>query len=543
MGQLQTRNCTIHFVDTEDGMFRARAIAQSCESDIQRLATLFRIPFDVDGLNHGGVRVYVISPARPGEGASNPGWGGILSPSDIDVKGDYSPAKVDQQTPIIRAEFARFLFVAELAEIMMDATASRWNRRSSEGEALSIVLATELRPMGYYGAAGDVPRVNAWLRSGRPDWISRTEPTDTQVLSYGCGILFINYLRHQLGFDLASIIATRPPLYLGGGGTLAARYAELTSKPAAQAYPEFIGFLEQRLPAATAAQQWIGRDDIFPLQPPAKRSVFMSTRADQISSFRNEPASHVRLKPGFLCGEREYQYWRVDEVGQITASASCRGFASARFEWSLNGNKLASTTPSRITLEVDADVEVPQPNRTVIARPATKVKIDYFIASSWNRSTLVVLNDGNDGIEHLDLRVSASETFVSDARVSCEETAELSTLHYDYERDFYDDQRLCNGDLAQMSAALAKLSDEMELIRVAPDPQPDARVAAILDAARAVDARIVAAVESMGSSGKVFRHELARGSRVTAEVSAARGAALEAQRSLDRTPEQEHAPE
>ena len=150
MGQLNTRNCTIHFIDNEDGTFRAEAIAQTCESDIQRLATLFRIPFDVDGLNRGGVRVYIISP--PGGGASNTGWGGIYGPSDIDINGDYAPAKVDAQTPIVRAEFARLLFVAELAEIMMDVTTSRWNSSASDGEGLSVALATELRPMGYYGA-------------------------------------------------------------------------------------------------------------------------------------------------------------------------------------------------------------------------------------------------------------------------------------------------------------------------------------------------------------------------------------------------------
>lgn len=538
MGQLNTRNCTIHFIDNEDGTFRAEAIAQTCESDIQRLATLFRIPFDVDGLNRGGVRVYIISP--PGGGASNTGWGGIYGPSDIDINGDYAPAKVDAQTPIVRAEFARLLFVAELAEIMMDVTASRWNSSASDGEGLSVALATELRPMGYYGASSGAPRVNAWLQSGRPDWISRTELTDQNVVSYGCAVLFINYLRHQLGFDLASIIATRPPfdeddLLLG---TLAARYAELTGNPAAQAYPEFIALLEEHLPAASAAQQSVGRDDIFPLQPPENRSVFVSTQAAQISSVRIEPFSRVTLKPGILCGEREYEFWRVDEVGQITASASCSGFASAKYEWSINGNKLAPTTNSQITLQFAADVSVPQPDRTVIQQAAATVKIDYLIQSSWNRSTLLIRNDGNDGIEHLNLHVTASEAFYNDASVSGDDTAELSTLHYEYAQNFYDDQRVCNGDLVQMSADLAKLSHEMELFRVAPDPQPDARVAAVLDAASAVNARIAAAVENMGATGEVFRQEVARGQRITAEVSAARGAVLEAQPSLAQTPGQ-----
>ncbi|GAC1312799.1 MAG: hypothetical protein NVS2B3_15140 [Vulcanimicrobiaceae bacterium] len=539
MGTLTTRNCSIHFIDNEDGTFRAGAIAQTCESDIERLGKLFRIVFDVDGLNHGGIRVYIISP--PGGGASNPGWGGPLSPSDMDINGDYAPARVNAQTPIVRAEFARFLFVAELAEIMMGVVAgNRWNAGSSEGEALSILLATELHPMGYYGGAvGDAPRVNTWLQSSRPDWLSRTEPTDKNKLSYGCGILFLNYLRHQLGFDLASIIATRPPFDLATlGGKLADRYAELTGKAATQAYPEFTALLERHLPAATAAQQSVGRDDIFPLQPPENRSVFLSTQNVQISSSRHEPPSRVTLKPGILCGEREYQYWQVDEVTQLTATASCSGFAAAKFEWSIHGIKLAPTTASQLSLEFTTGVSVPQPNRTIVEQPAATVKVDYVIQTAWNRSTLLVRNDGNDGIEHLDLHVSATENFFADSSVGSDGSADLSTLHYEYARNFYDDQQLCNGDLVQMSADLAKLSHQMELLAVAPDPQPDARVASVLDAASAINARIAVAAQNMGETGQVFLQEMARGSHVTAAVVAARSSVLEAQPTVARAPEQ-----
>jgi hypothetical protein len=536
MSQLHTRNCTIFFSDVEDGQFRANALAQTCESDIQSVASLFRISFDVDGLNHGGVRVYIISP--PGGGASNPGWGGILGTSDMDINGDYAPAKPNMQTPIIRGEFVRFLFVAEFAEIAMGVT-SRWNASTSEGEALSRILGTELRPMGYYGAGGGAQSVNAWLQSGRPDWISKSELTDKNPLSYGCGILFINYLRRQLGFDLASIIATRPPFdYLGEHHTLADRYAQLTGKPAAGAYPEFIAFLEQHLPSANAAQVTAGRDDIFPLQTPQNRSVFVSIATTQISSLRSEPPSHVTLKPGLLCGEGEYQFWRVDEVSQITASASCSGFANASYEWSINGHKLPPTSGSQLTLEFQTDVSVPQPDRTVIEQTAATVQVVYLIQNAWNRSTLLVRNNGNDGIEHLNLHVSATEQFVNEASVSADGTADLPTLHFEYAQNFADDQRRCNGDIEQMSADLAKLSHEMELFRVAPDPQPDLRIAAVLNAAEAVNARIAAAAANMGSTGRVFRQELARGSRIAEEVAAARSRVLQAQPSAVATPEQ-----
>jgi hypothetical protein len=529
MGQLHTRNCTIFFVDVEDGQFRANALALTCESDLQRLASLFRISFDVDGLNRGGVRVYIISP--PGGGlASNPGYGGYGSPSDMDINGDYAPAKPDLQTPIVRGELVRMLFAAELSEIMMDITPGGWNRGSSEGEALSVVLATELRPMGYYSTAIGAPRVNAWLQSSRPDWISRTELTDQNQLSYGCGILFINYLRHQLKFDLARIMATRPPFDLAlGGRTLAGRYAELTGNPAAQAYPEFMAFLERHLPQASAPVEWVGRDDIFPLQAPQDRKVYMSASTQQINYHRDDSIAHVALRPGFLCGEREYQYWRVDEVSQITASASSNGFASANFEWSINGTELQATGSFTRTVEIQTDVSVPQPNRTVVDQPATTLQVDYRIQSSWNASTLFIRSDGNDGIEHLKLHADATEKFFKDASVGVNGDADLPTLHYEYARNFYDDQQLCNGDLVQMSSDLAKLSNEMRLFLVTPDPQPDLRLAAVLAAARVVNARIDAAAHHMGATGQVYRQELIRGSRIAEEAAAARNRAFQAQ--------------
>src|SRR5260370_41202920 len=112
MGQLHTRNCTIFFADVEDGQFRANALTQTCESDIQRLASLFRIPFDDDGLNSGGVRVYSISP--PSGGDSNPGFGGLLFPNDMDSHDDYPPTNRRAHTPLGRGGFLRVLVCAKL---------------------------------------------------------------------------------------------------------------------------------------------------------------------------------------------------------------------------------------------------------------------------------------------------------------------------------------------------------------------------------------------------------------------------------------------
>jgi hypothetical protein len=59
------------------------------------------------------------------------------------------------------------LFVAELAEVVMNAAPTGWNPGNSAGEALSRVAAAELHPQGYYRPAGSPnngPYSTAWLQ-------------------------------------------------------------------------------------------------------------------------------------------------------------------------------------------------------------------------------------------------------------------------------------------------------------------------------------------------------------------------------------------
>jgi len=61
--------------------------------------------------------------------------------------------------------FPQFVFVAELAEIMMGFTAYGWNAGQAPGEGLSNLLGALLHPQGYYDAKQG-PRINQWLNGG-----------------------------------------------------------------------------------------------------------------------------------------------------------------------------------------------------------------------------------------------------------------------------------------------------------------------------------------------------------------------------------------
>src|SRR5207249_12274949 len=109
---------------------------------------------------------------------------------------------------------ARAVFVAEFAEVLMayrnrHTGTTNWNAGDSAGESLAAVCAATLYPDAWYNAAlGLGPRIPRWMQANpRPyNWITQSEPTDTNFVSFGCSILFINYLSTQRGYSLTDVI-------------------------------------------------------------------------------------------------------------------------------------------------------------------------------------------------------------------------------------------------------------------------------------------------------------------------------------------------
>src|SRR5271169_5620377 len=106
------------------------------------------------------------------------------------------------------------LVVAEEAEIFMTLQAKGWINNWSNGEALSRVSAQILYPSrSWLFSTG-----NAWLNGdpssttpARSDWVDNVEHTDQDIVSVGCGSLFLNYLAYQLNFTWPDIIGAGAP--------------------------------------------------------------------------------------------------------------------------------------------------------------------------------------------------------------------------------------------------------------------------------------------------------------------------------------------
>ena len=67
------------------------------------------------------------------------------------------------------------------------------------GQTAHFVLPTVLYPAERAAFSTG----NNWLNStspSRPGWVTNTEPANQDVVSIGCGSLFLNYLACQLNF-------------------------------------------------------------------------------------------------------------------------------------------------------------------------------------------------------------------------------------------------------------------------------------------------------------------------------------------------------
>lgn len=117
---------------------------------------------------------------------------------------------------------SEFLNVAEFVEVFEAVQARGWNCGEGNGEALSRVLATDLYPASLNGFA----TAHLWLDSARPNYVDQNYPTDTNPVANGCGVLFLNWLRFQLGYSWQQIVAAAGP-------TLGQTYTALIGHPAA----------------------------------------------------------------------------------------------------------------------------------------------------------------------------------------------------------------------------------------------------------------------------------------------------------------------
>jgi hypothetical protein len=142
----------------------------------------------------------------------------------------------------------------------MAASGLGWNPGDSSGEGLSQAAAFTLYP----DEVGTLNGPGTWLDTSvaarppvpsRPDFVSKTDPTDANFTSFGCSLLFIYYLRSQLGFSMKAVVQA-------AASSLEGVYINLTQDRGA--FSQFSSILEKKFPSGVKSN-FPGSKNPFPL--------------------------------------------------------------------------------------------------------------------------------------------------------------------------------------------------------------------------------------------------------------------------------------
>ena len=230
---------TTHFSVSYDpslganGLTIANAILADCEADFNTLQFWFNVT--PSGLPF---QIHVVPGSNGASHAS-------CAATSLSVQANSGPG--------VDIPFLRSLVVAEEDEVFMGTAPRSWNCGFSNGEGLSRVLANTLYPGVEPSNFVSAP---TWLDSSpRPDFVTVTDPTDRNYTSIGCAVLFLYWLRYQLGFTWNQICQA-------DGATLAATYTKLTGRTDALA--RFESLLSARYPAGTPSG--LTTDNPYPLK-------------------------------------------------------------------------------------------------------------------------------------------------------------------------------------------------------------------------------------------------------------------------------------
>jgi hypothetical protein len=236
--------------------------AQDLLADAPRVVAANNAIFGTTG---GAVRVIVYA-----LGGATDGTGGA------DHMGcDYTTgAAIEVDASFGKSARVSALFEAELSECSMNGNLCG----QSTGEALSRWCAASVSN----NALSDFATAPVWAQDGMPDYVNKTDPTDQNADSTGCGMAFLSWVMSQ-GYSLDKIAPAM--VALGDPGTLAQLYANLTSDVASNAWPKFQNSI-QALPNGVTS------DDPFGGAKPVQVSRVAGAKP---------PAAAKAAKPTAIC--------------------------------------------------------------------------------------------------------------------------------------------------------------------------------------------------------------------------------------------------
>jgi hypothetical protein len=479
---------------------RAQQLVNACENDYSTLCSWWL------GINFGAgfgasnriIVTFTTSGYAGGTlgGASNQGY---QSPSQIFINPYVDRTATSDDDAVLG------LFVAELIEILMSYTKSKWNASYSNGEGLSRVASQLLHPginsFPQWVAPGDVrpwfsddPNTNfgdwkMYTSSGklatssmlpshnaiRQDWVTTTfkgetvktgdnVPGDQDWYSFGCAILFIYYLKNQLGSYMPDIVKN-------GGATLEETYKNVTGNSGG--FAPFKALLDDFFPTNAPL---LPTCNPFPLGGNFCRVNIASSPA------QDAPPTVVKkgTAPVFFlgCGGGTWPYTFYNLHSRVRVIASIFGFANPVVQWLINGTKLSSVGST--TISVDAIVTTVDPSAPLVSKPEkVQLSIDHGELSHFQPNSIppfseyidIVVN-GNPGQVQLQIEVDVTDQFANPttnvATLTGLVTVDTQQFTYDNYGGFLEKQDECMGRWRALHTL--KLS---AIRSIMPDPPPE----------------------------------------------------------------------
>lgn len=508
----QTRHFIVRYDDAvgAPALVVANAVLALCEADLARLSVYlpYRRGDAGDPFVNPPIDIQIVNDPPGGPGFSGGDNNGHFPGEQSRIR--INPFSAPGVT--ITSDHAGFVFVAEMAELIMGFYA--WDAGSSQGEALSLVMAEELHPTSTSNW------VNPWLSwpRPRPDWISRNEPAsdgitprgDRDQIAFGCGTIFIYFLRYQLGFPYDQIC-------MAGGTLLSDRYHNLTGAnddPAAQVNT----LLDDHFGTGTIN---LVSNNPFPLYEGAARQVFLAFAKPAAHPFLLPESGHAYVQPFFNCPAADYPYsvygWHVTE----TITATTQGIGLPTFQWRVNGNLLLGS--SGLGETVSAQVEVPDPQHPGQPQQRTETfTFDYQITNVFDAgggsSTLSLTSQSLHGDYGLDVQVDADETALPAGAVSAKQSLTLRTRTIEYGGSYGADRERCEKSFEEAIADRARIRESLNLLRTLPDPPPADHVARVLEAAAQIQEEIARLATTDHAAATQIAHYAAMQLGVSAHV-------------------------
>ncbi len=440
---LHTLNPSAHFVyqwdDTVNGsQQRAAALQGSCETDLARLESLFD---EHNGFDNGNTVTILVGNVAAGL-ASNNGY-------QTGAGGNITMVAWSAVNPAATADTgARLEFVAEMCEILMSLRNARkgasWNAGGSNGEGLSQYLTEMFYRSGYYDSQlqHGPTRMTSWLNDvTRPDWVTRTDPTDKNFTTFGCAFLFLHFLHTQKGFSVQEIITK-------GGATLEDTYRNLTGS--AGGWNEFSGLLNKFYPARDAAGTAITyapkRCNLFPLYEDNRRDVSIDVEEVSGAESRSPGGAPVTISPGLLCPKGKYSWEWADPNSHLECTARPKGFGNPIVSWVVNGEVVPSGGGYlTVTGAVDLD-QADQPGSP--ARSTQTFHLTATVADAsdvdGSASRLSLFPVEHPGSQRLTIETRITEQYAPGVAMYAGVT--WTTLHthgVQYEPQYYADREAC----------------------------------------------------------------------------------------------------